>query len=387
MFGSQILEVAIGLILVYLLLSLICSAMREGIESFEQLRSVSLERGIRELLQDPEGLGLTQSIYNHPQIYGLFQGEYDPRLIKNGNMPKRSKLPAYIPARNFALALLDVAARGPHTRATSAVTYSPALSLDNARAGVAQIDNPAVQRMLLTAFDTARGNLQVAQKNVEAWFDSGMDRVSGWYKKRTQMILFLLGIGTAVVINVDTITIAQALYREDVLRAATVAAAERVSTDTTLTPSQAYSTLRSIQLPIGWPRTNLNPDLKPGWTWVSSLIGWLLTGLAVSLGAPFWFDLLNKIMIIRSTVKPHEKSPEEGSEDRQPKAQAGAEAGAGALLLPAPEVAAAFEAAAGPGPAPPPPPERVTAPAGAPAAGTDFKPQQWADGHADEGIL
>jgi hypothetical protein len=44
-------------------------------------------------------------------------------------------------------------------------------------------------------------------------------------------------------------------------------------------------------------------------------LGWLLTALAVSLGAPFWFDMLNKIIVVRSTVKPHEKSREEGSKD------------------------------------------------------------------------
>jgi hypothetical protein len=49
----------------------------------------------------------------------------------------------------------------------------------------------------------------------------------------------------------------------------------------------------------------------------SSLIGWIVTALAVSLGAPFWFDLLNKFMVIRSTVKPYEKSAPEGSEDRR----------------------------------------------------------------------
>jgi hypothetical protein len=46
------------------------------------------------------------------------------------------------------------------------------------------------------------------------------------------------------------------------------------------------------------------------------LLGWLITALAVMLGAPFWFDVLNKFMVIRSTVKPREKSQEEGSEDR-----------------------------------------------------------------------
>ena len=44
-------------------------------------------------------------------------------------------------------------------------------------------------------------------------------------------------------------------------------------------------------------------------------LGWLLTALAVSMGAPFWFDLLNKFIVIRSTVKPKEKSPEEKSKD------------------------------------------------------------------------
>jgi hypothetical protein len=46
------------------------------------------------------------------------------------------------------------------------------------------------------------------------------------------------------------------------------------------------------------------------------LLGWAITAFAISLGAPFWFDLLNKFMVIRSTVKPFEKSQPEGSEDR-----------------------------------------------------------------------
>jgi hypothetical protein len=45
-------------------------------------------------------------------------------------------------------------------------------------------------------------------------------------------------------------------------------------------------------------------------------LGVFLTALAVSQGAPFWFDLLNKIIVIRSTIKPHEKSPDQPSKDR-----------------------------------------------------------------------
>jgi len=48
---------------------------------------------------------------------------------------------------------------------------------------------------------------------------------------------------------------------------------------------------------------------------VCSFFGWLITACAVSLGAPLWFDMLNKVIVVRSTIKPHEKSLEERSKD------------------------------------------------------------------------
>jgi hypothetical protein len=69
--------------------------------------------------------------------------------------------------------------------------------------------------------------------------------------------------------------------------------------------------LDALELPIGWPDATFGRD------WYMRILGWLITGAAISLGAPFWFDLLNRMMVVRSTVKPHEKSPEESSEDRQ----------------------------------------------------------------------
>ena len=78
MFGSQVLEVAIGLVLLYLLLSLLCSSIREGLEAWQKTRASDLERGIRELLQDREGTGLAKAVYEHPLVYGLYKGEYEP---------------------------------------------------------------------------------------------------------------------------------------------------------------------------------------------------------------------------------------------------------------------------------------------------------------------
>src|SRR5205807_1668393 len=89
----------------------------------------------------------------------------------------------------------------------------------------------------------------------------------------------------------------------------------------------AKAALGKLNLPIGW--TGWTPSFWPPpdladfpKQFVFPWLGWLLTAIAASLGAPFWFDILNKVMVIRSTVKPHEKSPEEASDDRQKPAAA-----------------------------------------------------------------
>src|SRR5512139_1448785 len=98
MFNSGILEVTIGLIFIYLILSLICTAANELIEAGVKARASDLHRGIREMLNENEGKGLVEKLYNHPLIYSLFQEGYDPKKTKN--------LPSYIPSRNFSLALM-----------------------------------------------------------------------------------------------------------------------------------------------------------------------------------------------------------------------------------------------------------------------------------------
>src|SRR5437773_8509067 len=161
MFGSQVLEVAIGLVLLYLLLSLICSSIREGIEAWQKARAVDLERGIRELLHDRDGRGLTQALYNHPFIYSLFKGEYDPTKITKDRMPSGSNLPSYIPARNFVVALMDIVARGPSVAPSAANAGAGAaggegaahaittrMALESLRSAVGTLNNPPVQRAL-----------------------------------------------------------------------------------------------------------------------------------------------------------------------------------------------------------------------------------------------
>jgi hypothetical protein len=330
MFGSVSLEVAIGLIFIFILVSIICSTIREGIEALLKTRAAYLEHGIRELLQDAEGKGIARSIYEHPLISGLYPGGYKFKT-KGGKKPpvfaRGGDLPSYIPAKNFAMALMDTAARGVPTNTASSAGNSTPISLASVRANIANIENPFVQRVLLTAMDGAQDNLELARKNIEDWFNSSMDRVSGWYKRATGWILLMIGLVVAVGMNINAISIADYLYKNDAARTAVVSRAQEAAKFTTQDSGRyeaAKKEIGELPLPIGWEkgwgaiRHEGEAGYDGAWNhfW-APVLGWLIIALAATMGAPFWFDLLNKIMVIRSTVKPHEKSPDEGSEDRQ----------------------------------------------------------------------
>lgn len=324
MFGSSILEVAIGLVLVYLLLSLICTAVQESLEAYLKIRASNLEKGLRELLHDPAGSQLAKKLYNHPLIFGSFQGDYNPEKIRK---LFSTNLPTYIPAANFAAALIDTIVRGPVAESTEEVTPPTAeLTFDSLHAAVSSSKtlNASVQRILLIALDSAQGDLAKVQTNIETWFNNGMDRVSGWYKRRMQLVLIVIGLALAIILNVDSLKVATALYKNDALRAGAVAQAGAVVNNGSMSPAlkdEALSKLESLNLPIGWAsaeksdKTHLSEKMwnaLPG-----SFFGWLLTAFAISFGAPFWFDLLNKLTVIRSTIKPLEKIAKAVPEDRQ----------------------------------------------------------------------
>jgi hypothetical protein len=330
MFGSAVLEVAIGMALLFLYTSLLVTALGEMIEARLQTRAGDLERGVRELLADPNGKGLATRFYNHPLIYSLFRGRYDPAELKQKKGGEwvmsrrgRSALPAYIPAGHFAAALLDLAARGTGSG-------DGPITVATLRETVRQIDNDSVSKAILAATDGAGDDLAKVKANLAAWFDGTMDRVSGWYKKRTQAVVFGLGLAAAVAFNIDALNAFGRLSSDGVLRQTVAASATSAARDTVpaLSLDDARRELTRLGLPIGWGSVSVSPrcgaayePLKPcdasgWWTAATMAVGWLMTALAVTLGAPFWFDVLNKFMVIRSTVKPREKSPEEGSEDR-----------------------------------------------------------------------
>jgi hypothetical protein len=152
--------------------------------------------------------------------------------------------------------------------------------------------------------DDAAGNVDRLRTAIEQWFDSAMDRVSGWYKRWTQLWQLIIGLILAVALNINIVTIGLALWNDIPLRTAIVNEAERMAQESESAPriDRTGDLLKTTRLPIGWP--DGLPFVQRAFDWTtfdgSLLAGWLLTAIGASFGAPFWFDLLNRFVKLRS---------------------------------------------------------------------------------------
>jgi hypothetical protein len=305
MFGSAILDVAIGLISIFLFLSLIGTAINEWVSGILRMRARSLEEGIRNILNDPDGKGLAKAVYDHPLISSLARG--------------RGK-PSYIPSRLFALTLMDIIAPTDPQKGSK--------TINQMRGGVEKIEDEGLRKNILIALDEAGDNIHEARQNIEKWFDDGMERVSGWYKRKIQWITLGYAFLITIFLNVDTLAVTNALYRDSTVRAGMVAAAQEMvkqptgdtsTKKTEETIKEVKAEFEQIKLPIGWDIAAKPepPSKTPVCDWIVRICGWIITAFAVTLGAPFWFDVLSKFINIRSAgIKPKlsgEKKEEESA--------------------------------------------------------------------------
>jgi hypothetical protein len=315
---TTILELAISMAFFFLMFSAICSAVQELIANALRWRAKNLEQGIAKLVQDPD---LAKQLYNHPIISGL----NSPRWLRQGEHK-----PSYIPPAHFASALIDVLKISPPATGATGLNFSPG----------SEVKVKDKTKDLLNSLVPGTGaTLDDTRKAVENWFDESMNRVSGWYKRKAHAWMWLIGGVVCLLLNADSINVAKLFWNDEALRAATVkAATERVQQGATSTPStqdpreaakktwDELSTVRNkltgLNLPIGWchekggvlncwpmePKNDRSADknglddlrLCPsGWDLVTKLIGILLTVLAISQGAPFWFDAMQKIVNLR----------------------------------------------------------------------------------------
>jgi hypothetical protein len=288
MFGSTILDVAVGLIFTFLTVSLIASALTEAVSSVLGWRSRTLLAGIKDLLNDEQFSNLARKLYEHASI--------NPRGSGDAGAPRdiRSR-PSYIDPIQFANALTDIVGMVGTTPAAIKQSYQSAVP-----------DNQ-IRQLLDGMVDRTGGDLAKVRTELANWFDNAMDRVGGAYKRYAQLFSFIVAFVVAGGLNVDSIQITKFFWLQPI-------AIKAINVPNEMLPGDAFESLRSLPMPLGWTAPDSSPAGGSIGTWVISIVGWLLTAIATLFGAPFWFDLLQTIIRLKgSGPSPAEKQKSLGA--------------------------------------------------------------------------
>ncbi|MHA6828935.1 hypothetical protein ACQUJV_22350 [Ralstonia pseudosolanacearum] len=264
-------DVVTGLIFCYLLLGLIGSSVQEVIAGLINLRGKTLFQGLQHMLDGP-----ASPLFTRVTAHALVTPASDGRE------------PSYVSAANFSLALID-----------SLLNGAPGNTIAGLQASIAALPSGKAQQALSALLTQANGDLRQFQADVEHWFDDAMDRVSGIYKRRAHNFLLIFGIAIAFGGNIDTVAIAQMLWSRTAVRGQVAAAAQQATAGAKGADSlaaDAPAELADLPIPIGWHD-------KPSGSLaiLAKIVGCLITALAISLGAPFWFDTLQKFLNLRTT--------------------------------------------------------------------------------------
>jgi len=362
MISTIVIDIVIGLIFIYLLYSLLATLIQEIIATNFAFRSKILEKGIIRMLEDDSSfrfriLSLVKLFKKGKDKTGpgkLSAIFYEHPLIKFLGENKHHSKPSYIKKSTFSKVIIDLL-RGENVRPGDDIQSFIQKTLDDQKIsqGNVSIDEQTLS-FLRSIWVDAKGDTEKFKLLIEDWFDETMDRVSGWYKKYIQVVLMIIGFTIAVVFDVDTIDIVRKLEKDPKLReqlvqqadafieahpnldqelqkekaenaelvkilAAKGSDADSLKEVMDAESKMAYEKLKARRDSLFNAATDLvKDDLAKAnnllgnqiWSYkwegfphfLQSLFGWFLTALAISLGAPFWFDMLNKLMKLRSSV-------------------------------------------------------------------------------------
>ena len=327
MLVNATMNVFLGLALSFGAISLIVSTIVEAIASVFSWRSSTLLSGLQSLLNDRKLQWLALDVLNHGSANPLSPGDANaPPLSFWQNLVRKlpgdygeplpasvgaaaniqrplTEVPSYIGPEQFAEALIDVI----RTRGQAYGTEG------DLRTAIKSISDPQLQTMLLGMYDHAGEELGAFRQRIASWFDASMDRLSGAYKRRTQVCSFFVALGLAALLNVDAVALAKQLWVNPTITADAASITKMALQDFVHAgPSDHALALQhykdafelwSASFPVGWAL-----PVAGAWAWPAMALGWLLTAIATLFGAPFWFDTLQRFVQLRGTgTAPDEK--------------------------------------------------------------------------------
>ena len=272
MFGSQALDTAIGLVLMLFILATAASSILELVNRLARSRAKNLEKALGELLGGTGngGANATAALAELQKT-----SVYAAAADSSGG-----KAPAYISAKSFADAVLELASDA----GSRPDVVLPGQLCDRLDTLLQESDNDTLE----------------LRAGIERWFDEAMGRLSDSYKRTATLWLGALGFGLAVAVNAATPDVVARLWTAPVTREAVVSAAQNVgdagNTASLRDVAGITNSLTEVSIPVGW--AGVMPD-GFGW-WSGHLLGWALTAVLVMVGAPFWFELLERLVSFKS---------------------------------------------------------------------------------------
>jgi hypothetical protein len=329
---SGILALAIGLFFVYLLLSAITSYITEAVSTIFRLRAKNLADAIQKLFEPStlilngekrldhistadEEAGANLSINDQnilPEHFRQLNGNllkafYEHPIILSLSKPNRR--PSYISAQDFSITLLDLLMDSKQSGSLTAEQYLQELknNINCLNDDLRRTLMPLIGYAELIEANPDKRITQVRQ-NIDQWYLSTLERASGWYKNRVQKIGLLIGFVVASLLNADTIQIVQNLWENTAVRQVMVQSAQGYQQKDTISVEGAFTELSNVNFPMGWqPYRNSKGEsvsqfvnLLSPLGMLSKLTGLLITALAISVGSSIWFDILNRVINLRS---------------------------------------------------------------------------------------
>jgi len=303
MFGSQALETAIGLALLFFILALAASQIVELLSRTVQKRAKDLERAIGGLLVGsvnangkPKGHEEALREFRGTVVYDAVMAGCGPTLIR-----RSQRKPSYMSAKLFADAAVELLV-------DEADNNKLKDDLDKTVPGLVRLVTPVLR--------SGEASVLKVKVHLERTFDEVMDRAEGAYKRWVTLVLFIVGLLVAFSVNASAYDVARDLWKDPVTRATVTAAASNAvgaggGADKIKSVADASETLTQLSLPVGWSQKHkckfwnqgcVAPE-KPGGvlSHAATIAGWLVTALLLMLGAPFWFDLLARLTSLRSS--------------------------------------------------------------------------------------
>ena len=297
---DAILEIAIGLVLTWLILSVATMEVQDIITNLLNKRAKFLEESILQMFRGEKEF--VKEFYEHPAI----------KVLYKKNFLGQPKKPDYIPNTVFAEVAFEIFV---NLGVDENELQEDDISIAKMISKVEEIDqrNPElgyfIRRLIpdfkgtetISKIKKVEANAIELKANAEDWFDKTMTRASYLYKERAKTAAFLIGFGLAIAFNVDTIHITQQLWREPTLRQALVAQAQVADENTgpdSVKELEAY--YEDLNLPVGWETATIPATPSD---WGMKALGLFISGLAAMQGAPFWFDMLRNLLNFKGGSK------------------------------------------------------------------------------------